>query len=98
MAQSVAHTSGFRYTRLRILRKLLTDCAVISLDRGKDMSLGHHALHINVHSFDQQVSLAVDFVRRVDDANQRLGRNAKCEGVVLTHDRATKADDLESRR
>ena len=61
------------------------------------MSLAHHALHIDVHSFDQQVSLAVDFVRRVDDANQRLGRNAECEGVVLTRDRATKANDLESR-
>ena len=29
---------------------------------------------------------------------RRTSSNAKCEGVVLTRDRATKANDLESRR
>ena len=59
------------------------------------MCLAHHVLHVDVHSFNQLVSFAVDFVLRVDDANERIGRNAKGERVVLARARATKADDLE---
>ena len=56
VAQNVAHEWGCAaYTRLRIFRKLLTDCTVLTLDGGKDMSLAQQTLHIDVHNFDQQV-------------------------------------------